>query len=189
MKKDVDIYIQSLPLLPKEKAELTAAYIRSTSPYWVEARETIKVMGAERLEERKARQIARLLSDEPVHSIHPIPDILKDYARELRGMGYSAYAISKGFKGAISTSWCIERMDNPNLRPRGQVIELLDDFILEFDLKEWVLLGSYNTQHGPKITDKEKKQIKELYSQGWSIGRIAKQLKRSPSAVRRWIKK
>lgn len=186
---DVVGYIDTLPLLPKEKEELKSAYIRSTSPYWVEARETIKVLGEERKEAKKQRAITRLLTDEPVNSIFPIPEVLKGYAAELREMGYSASAISKGFKGAISTSWCIERLENPNLRPRGQVIELLDDFVAEFDLKEWVLLGSYNTQHGPKITAKEKEQIKALYSQGWSIGRIAKQLKRSPSAVRRWVKK
>ena len=182
-------YIDSLPLLPKEKKELLSAYERSTTPYWVKARETIKVLGEERKEEKKARAIARLLTDDPVNSIFPIPDILKGYAAELRAMGYSASAISKGFKGAISTSWCVERLENPGLRPRGQVIELLDDFKLEFDLKEWLLMGSYNTNHGPKITDKEKEQIKLLYSQGWSIGRIAKKIKRSPSAVRRWVKK
>lgn len=182
-------YIDTLPLLPKEKEELKTAYIRSTSPYWVEARETIKVLGEERKEEKRQRAITRLLTDEPVNSIFPIPEVLKGYAAELREMGYSASAISKGFKGAISTSWCIERLDNPNLRPRGQVIELLDDFIAEFDLKEWVLLGSYNTQHGSKLKQKEIDEIKLLYSQGWSIGRIAKKVKRSPSAVRRWVKK
>ena len=182
-------YIDSLPLLPKEKEELKSAYIRSTSPYWVEAREVIKVLGEQRKEEKKQRAIARLLSDEPVNSIHPIPEVLKDYAAELRELGYSASAISKGFKGAISTSWCIERLDNPNIRPRGQVVELLDNFVEEFDLKEWALLGSYNTQHGPKLKKSEIEEIKSLYSQGWSIGRIAKKIHRSPSAVRRWVKK
>lgn len=189
MLDDIAGYINSLPLLPKEKKELLSAYERSTTPYWVKAREEIKILGAERKEEKKARAIARLLTDDPVDSIFPIDDTLKGYAAELREMGYSASAISKGFKAAISTSWVIERLENPGLRPRGQVIELLDDFKLEFDLKEWLLMGSYNTNHGPKITDKEKEQIKLLYSQGWSIGRIAKKLRRSPSAVRRWIKK
>lgn len=182
-------YIDSLPLLPKEKKELLSAYERSTTPYWVKAREEIKMLGEERKEEKKARAIARLLTDDPVDSIFPIDDTLKGYAAELRAMGYSASAISKGFKGAISTSWCVERLENPGLRPRGQVIELLDDFMSEFDLKEWVLLGSYNTQHGSKLKQKEIDEIKLLYSQGWSIGRIAKKIHRSPSAVRRWVKK
>ena len=189
MLDDIAGYINSLPLLPKEKKELLSAYERSTTPYWVKAREEIKMLGEERKEEKKARAIARLLTDDPVDSIFPIDDTLKGYAAELREMGYSASAISKGFKGAISTSWVVSNLENPELRPRGQVIELLDDFKSEFDLKEWVLLGSYNTQHGSKLKQKEIEEIKFLYSQGWSIGRIAKKIKRSPSAVRRWVKK
>ena len=188
MEKNIE-FINSLPLLPKEKKELLSAYERSTSPYWVKAREEIKSLGAERKEEKKQRAITRLLTNDPVDSIFPIDDTLKGYAAELREMGYSASAISKGFKGAISTSWVVSYLENPELRPRGQVIELLDDFKSEFDIKDWLLMGSYNTQHGSKITDKEKEQIKLLYSQGWSIGRISEKLKRSSSAVRRWVKK
>lgn len=182
-------FIKSLPLTVKEKEELQLAYERRVSTYWVSAREEIPPLCEARKEERKARTIKRLLTDEPVDSIFPIPDVLKDYAFKLRSLGYSQQAISKGFKGAISTSWCITNLKEEVKRPRGQVIELLEDFERDFDAKEWLLLGSYNTQHGKKITEKEKKQLKDMYAQGWSIGRIAEVMKRSPSAVRRWIKK
>ena len=63
------------------------------------------------------------------------------------------------------------------------LIELLDNFMIEFDLKSWLLMGTYNTNHGPKITKEEKVKIKELYAAGWSIGRIAVKINRSPSSL------
>ncbi len=188
MKKELN-FIDSLPLLKKEKEELVAAVTRREQPYWVQAREDIRVLGEERKEKLKEVAIQRLLGDGKVYVIVPIPDILKQYASELRSMGYSCEAISKGFKGSISTTWVIEYLDNPYLRPRGQVIELLDDFERDFDLKQWLLLGSYNTHHNSKLTKKEIQNIKDLYAKGFSIGRISEITKRSPSAVRRWVKK
>lgn len=182
-------FVEGLPLLKKEKAELLAAVNRRGLPYWVQAREDIKILGEERKEKLKEVALQRLLGEGKVYVIVPIPDILKEYATELRSMGYSCEAISKGFKGSISTTWVIEYLDNPNLRPRGQVIELLDNFEEDFDLKQWLLLGSYNTHHNSKLTKKEIQNIKELYSQGFSIGRISEITKRSPSAVRRWVNK
>ena len=188
MKKELNL-IDKLPLLKKEKEELVAAVNRRDLQHWVQAREDINILGEERKEKLKEVAIQRLLGDGKVYVIVPIPDILKEYATELRSMGYSCEAISKGFKGSISTTWVIENLDNPYLRPRGQVIELLDDFERDFDLKQWLLLGSYNTHHNSKLTKKEIQKIKDLYSQGFSIGRIAEITKRSPSAVRRWVKK
>jgi len=186
---NVVLFIEKLPLEQKEKAELQGAYVRSCSDYWVNARKVIKILSEERLEMKKIRAYKRLLTDEPVHSIYPIDDRLKEYAQELRLLGYSCEAVSRGFKRSISTTWMIERTEGSNIRVRGQVIELLDDFINEFDLSAWLLLGSYNNNHGPKITEEEKSAIKTMYAQGWSIGRIANKIKRSPSSVRRWVSK
>ena len=82
-------FIRNLPLTVKEKEELQLAYERRVSTYWVSAREEIPPLCEARKEERKARTIKRLLTDEPVDSIFPIPDALKDYAFELRSLGYS----------------------------------------------------------------------------------------------------
>lgn len=182
-------FIEKLPLERKEKVELKSSYVRSCSDYWVKAREEIKILGAERLEAKKERAITRLLTNEPVNSIFPIDNVLKDYAQELRLFGYSCEAVSRSFKRSISTTWMIQHTEGCDLRVRGQVIELLDDFISEFDLSAWLLLGSYNTNHGPKLTKEEKAKIKLLYSQGWSIGRISEKIGRSQSSVRRWVSK
>lgn len=189
MEKDILVFIEKLPLLKKEKEELLGAVNRRNLPYWVQAREDIKILGEERKEKLKEVALQRLLGDGKVYVIVPIPDILKEYAIELRSYGYSCEAIAKGFKGSISSTWVNQYLENSDIRPRGQVIELLDNFEEDFDLKQWLLLGSYNTHHNSKLTKKEIEKIKDLYSQGFSVGRIADIVKRSPSAVRRWVKK
>ena len=57
MKNDVLFYIDNLPLLPYEVAEVKAAYERSLHYSWVQAREEIKKLSESRIDEKHEKKI------------------------------------------------------------------------------------------------------------------------------------
>ena len=187
MKKNFEELV-ALPLTPKEKEELTQALERRYSLYWVKARAELKGLCENRINEKEERKLQYLLTDDKVNQLVPISDILLIYIEELWELGYSSAAIAKGLRYAVSPAIISQKFDPVNIRKRGQVVELLDDFELEFNLEKWRLAANYNYRQGPKVTDKEKEKFKDLYNKGYPISYIAKVTGRSENAVRKWVK-
>ena len=177
-----------LPLTPKEKEELSAALERRSSLYWVKAREELKGLCEDRIEEKKSRKIRALLTDDKVNQLLPIDEVIWCYIEELWGLGYSSAAIAKGLNYSVSAARISQKLDPVYKRKRGQVIELLDDFETEFNLTRWRLPSCNSYRQGPKITEEEKEKFRELRASGYSIAYIASQTGRSENAVRKWVK-
>lgn len=184
----IDAWVKELPITEEVQEELQTALNRRQSGYWVETREIWHKLCAERLEEKKDRAIRKLLNDEKIFAIQFMSEELGEIVKEVRTLGYSVHAISEASHQAVSHAWVISNTETPACRIRGQVIELLED-LSEFDLRKWLLKGSYNTQHGKALTKLEKEKIITLYKQGYSIAEVAKKIHRSPSAVRRQVEK
>jgi hypothetical protein len=188
MKNDVLVFIDNLPLLPYEVAEVKAAYERSLHYSWVQAREEIAKLSDDRIDEKHDKKLKALLTEDKVNQLVKIDDILLYYIEDLWMLGYSSAAISKALKYSVSSSRISQLMPPVSKRKRGQVIELLNDFITEFDVERWRIAncGSYRT--GPRITEEEKQKFKDLYRKGYSIDKIAYMTGRSANAVRKWVK-
>jgi hypothetical protein len=186
--KNVNDFIDSLPLLPAEVMEVKAAYERSLRFNWVNARKEIQKLSDERIEEKQNKKVQALFTEDKVNQLVKIDDVLICYIEDLWMMGYSSAAISKALKYSVSSSRISQLMPPVNKRKRGQVIELLNDFETEFDVDKWRLAtcGSFRT--GPRITDEEKAKFKEMYRKGYSIEKIAYITGRSVNAVRKWVK-
>lgn len=188
MKKSNLLFLETLAISSAEKEELKIALDRRYSLYWVTARNELKEMCANRLEEKKEKKIQALLTDDRVNQLVKIDDVFWVYIEELWEMGYSSAAISKALKYAVSGARISQIMQPVKVRKRGQVIELLEDFELDFNLDLWRLktVGVY--KQGPKITEKEKELFKKLKGQGYSISYIASVTGRSENAIRKWVK-
>ena len=188
MKQSNLLFLETLAISPAEKEEIKIALDNRYSLYWVNARDELKELCASRLAEKKERKIQALLTDDKINQLVKIDDILLVYIEELWNMGYSSAAISKALKYAVSGARISQIMQPVKVRKRGQVIELLEDFELDFNLDLWRLktVGVY--KQGPKITDKEKELFKKLKGQGYSISYIASVTGRSENAVRKWVK-
>lgn len=180
--------LQFLPLTPKEKEELTEALERRYSLYWVKAREELKGLCESRIAEKEDRNLKYLLTDDKVNQLVPIDEVILVYIEELWELGYSSAAIAKGLRYSVSPATISQKMEPVEVRKRGQVVELLDDFETEFNLSKWRLASQYHYAQGPKITPEEKQKFKELYKQGYSISYIAKVTGRSENGVRKWVK-
>lgn len=179
--------LSEMPITEEERAELEFAFSEWTN--WADRRRLWKEKCEDRLAEKKNRAIKKLVYEEKVFAIQYMDSYLKNIAQDLRSKGYSCNAISEASYKAISTSWVVAYTENDSeLRPRGQVIQLLDD-LDDFDLNKWRLAGSYNTQHGSQLTEEEKEEIVKLYIMGYSIIQISKKMGRSMSAVRRQVEK
>lgn len=188
MKKDVIVFIENLPALPYEKKEITDAFNRASGFYWVKARQEIKDLCESRVKEKQERRLKALLTEDKTNLLVPCDEVLFGYIEELWSYGYSSSAISTGLNFAYSAARISQRLEPVSKRKRGQVIELLDDFIMQFDLEKWRLKSNATYKQGPKITDVEKQHFKLLYSQGYSIQSIAEQTGRSENAIRKWVK-
>ena len=188
MEKDIFGFIDNLPLLPYEKLELKEAYNRASGFYWVKARQEIKDLCSSRLEEKQERRLKALLTEDTTNLLLPCDEVLFGYIEELWNYGYSSMAISKGLNFAYSAARISQRLEPVSKRKRGQVIELLDDFISEFDLEKWRLKTVPTYKQGPRITDAEKQKFRDLYSKGFSIQSISEQTGRSEGAIRKWVK-
>ena len=188
MKQSNLLFLETLAISPAEKVELKKALDNRYSLYWVNARAELKEMCANRLEEKKEKKIQALLTDDKVNQLVKVDDLFWVYIEELWYMGYSSAAISKALKYSVSSAIISQKMQPVNVRKRGQVIELLEDFELNFNLDLWRLktVGVY--KQGPKITDKEKELFKKLKGQGYSVSYIASVTGRSENAVRKWVK-
>jgi len=186
MKKFAEL--EFLPLTPKEKEELTAALERRYSLYWVKAREELKGLCESRIAEKEERNLRCLLTDDKVSQLVPVEEALLSVIGELWELGYSSAAIAKGLRYSVSPATISQKMEPVEVRKRGQVVELLDDFETEFDLNKWRLASQYHYAQGPKVTPEEKQKFKELYKKGYSIPYIAKVTGRSANAVRKWVK-
>lgn len=186
--KDVLYFIDSLPLTPAEVVEVKAAYERSLRFNWIKAREDIKGLCDERIEEKQNRKVKALLTDDKVQQLVKIDSVLLYYIEDLWQLGYSSAAISKALKYAVSAARISQLMPPVSKRKRGQVIELLDDFETQFDVEKWRLPNCGAYRQGPKITDKEKAKFKELKDKGYSITYIAMVTGRSENAIRKWVK-
>lgn len=188
MKKEIYSYVETLPLLPYEKEEVLKAVERSLAFEWVKARQEIKWLVEDRIKEKKERKLSALLSDDKVNQLVPISEDLLYYIEKLWGYGYSSSAISKGLKYSVSAPIISQKMDPVSVRKRGQVIELMNDFISEFNVNSWRLPTSTTYKQGPKITEEEKQKFKELKQKGYSTEQIAYYTGRSANAIRRWLK-
>lgn len=184
----MDKWVFDLPVDYATKVELQQALDRRSSTEWSNKRAEWYKLCSDRLEEKKDRAIRKLIYDEKIFATHFIDDRLKELVLEYRNLGYSVSAVSEASRKSISNGWLVSNSETPACRIRGQVIELLED-IDDFDLKKWLLKGSYNTQHGKALTDSEKEKILWLFKKGYSIAEIAKTINRSPSAVRRQVEK
>jgi len=188
MKRDVLVFIDNLPALPYEKKEIRDAFERASGIYWVKARQEIKELCSSRIEEKQDRRLKALLTEDKTNLLVPCDEVLFGYIEELWNYGYSSAAISKGLNYSYSAARISQRLEPVSKRKRGQVIELLEDFITEFDLEKWRLKTTPTYKQGPKITDLEKQQFRLLYSKGYSIQSIAEQTGRSEGAIRKWVK-
>lgn len=188
MKNDVFSYIDNLPLLPYEVAEVKAAYERSLHYSWVQAREEISKLSESRIDEKHEKKIKALLTEDKVNQLVKIDDTLLYYIEDLWTLGYSSAAISKALNFSVSSSRISQLMPPVSKRKRGQVIELLTDFITEFDVERWRIANCASYRTGPRITEEEKQKFKDLYRQGYSIDKIAYMTGRSATAIRKWVK-
>lgn len=186
--KQISIFIDNLPLTPSEKVEVQEAYERSLRFNWVKARQEIKELSEERIEEKRNRKVKALFTDDKVNQLVKIDDVLVYYIEDLWYLGYSSAAIAKGLKNSVSAARISQLMPPVDKRKRGQVIELLDDFQTEFNVDKWRLASNSTYRQGPKITDKEKQKFRELKAQGYSITYIAQVTGRSENAIRKWVK-
>ena len=186
--KNYNIFLETLPITPKEKEEISAALSRRDSLYWVQAREELKGLCESRIEEKKDRKIKALLTEDKINQLVKIDDVLFAYIEDLWGYGYSSAAIAKGLSYAVSSARISQKLEPLGIKKRGQVIELLEDFETEFDLKRWRIAnqGQYNT--GPRIKQEEKEKFRELYKKGYSITYISQMTGRSETAIRKWVK-
>lgn len=188
MKNQNLLFLNTLAVSPAEKVEITKALERRYSIYWVKAREELKELCDSRLAEKKEKKLQALLTEDKVNQLVKVDDITLIYIEELWNMGYSSAAISKALKYAVSGATISQKMEPVCVRKRGQVIELLEDFELEFNLDLWRLKTTGAYRQGPKITEKEKEVFKKLKSQGYSTSYIASVTGRSENAVRKWVK-
>ena len=172
MKKDVMVFIDNLPLLPYEKSELKEAFDRASGFYWVKARQEIKDLCSSRIEEKQERRLKALLTEDKTNLLLPCDEQLFEYITELWNYGYSSMAISKGLNFAYSAARISQRLEPISKRKRGQVIELLDDFISEFDLEKWKLKTAPTYRQGPKISEEEKEKFRELYRKGKRVSKF-----------------
>ena len=186
--KNFSAFLDSLPITPAERKEIETALDRASSLYWVNARAEIKTLCEDRIEEKREKKIAALLTEDKVNQLVPIDEVLFCYIEELWGYGYSSAAISKALKYSVSAARISQRLEPLGIKKRGQVIELLEDFESEFDLTRWRISnqGNYNT--GPRIKQEEKEKFRALYAKGYSIAYIAHLTGRSESAIRKWVK-
>lgn len=188
MKKSNLLFLNTLPVSPAEKVEITKALERRCSIYWVKAREELKELCDSRLAEKREKKLQALLTEDKINQLVPVDDITLIYIEELWTMGYSSAAISKALKYAVSGATISQKMEPVKVRKRGQVIELLEDFEVEFNLDLWRLKTTGAYRQGPKITDREKELFRKLKSQGYSTSYIASVTGRSENAVRKWVK-
>ena len=188
MKKSNLLFLETLAVSPAEKEELKKALDNRYSLYWVNARNELKGLCKIRTEEKKDRKLKALLTEDKINQLVKIDDTLLIYIEELWNMGYSSAAISKALYCSVSAPRISQIMQPVKVRKRGQVIELLEDFELDFNLDLWRLktVGTY--KQGPKITDREKELFKQLKSKGYSTSYIANVTGRSENSVRKWVK-
>ncbi len=188
MKKSNLLFLETLAVSPAEKVEIKKALDRRYSIYWINAREELKKLCDNRLNEKREKKLKALLTEDKVNQLVKVDDVLLIYIEELWNMGYSSAAISKALKYAVSGATISQKMESVNVRKRGQVIELLEDFELDFNLDLWRLKTTGAYRQGPKITDREKALFRKLKSQGYSTSYIASVTGRSENAVRKWVK-
>lgn len=186
--KDIERFIDNLPLTPAERIEVQEAYQRSLRFNWVKARQDIKQLSEDRIEEKRSRKVQALLTEDKINQLVKIDDGLLYYIEDLWYLGYSSAAIAKGLKNSVSAARISQLMPPVDKRKRGQVIELLDDFETEFNVDKWRLKTCSSYRQGPKITDKEKQKFRELKAQGYSITYIAQVTGRSENAIRKWVR-
>jgi SOS response regulatory protein OraA/RecX len=186
--KNIIAFLDSLPITSAERKEIEVALDRASSIYWVNARAEIKTLCEDRIEEKKDRKIKALLTEDKINQLVKIDDVLFAYIEDLWGYGYSSAAIAKGLSYAVSSARISQKLEPLGIKKRGQVIELLEDFETEFDLKRWRIAnqGQYNT--GPRIKQEEKEKFRELYKKGYSITYISQMTGRSETAIRKWVK-
>lgn len=186
--KEVKHFIDNLPLTPAEKIEVQEAYERSLRFNWVKARQDIKQLSEERIDEKRSRKVQALLTDDKINQLVKIDDGLLYYIEDLWYLGYSSAAIAKGLKNSVSAARISQLMPPVDKRKRGQVIELLDDFQTEFSVDKWRIKTCGQYRQGPKITPAEKEKFRELKAKGYSITYIAQVTGRSENAIRKWVK-
>ena len=188
MKKSNLLFLETLAVSPAEKVEITKALDRRYSLEWVNARNELKGLCEIRTEEKKMRKLQALLTEDKINQLVKIDDILLAYIEELWNMGYSSAAISKALYCSVSAPRISQIMQPVTVRKRGQVIELLEDFELDFNLDLWRLKTTGVYRQGPRITEQEKEVFKKLRSKGYSVTYIANITGRSENAVRKWVK-
>lgn len=186
--KNFSAFLDSLPITPAERKEIETALDRASSLYWVNARDELKKLCVDRIEEKKDRKIKALLTEDKINQLVKIDDVLFAYIEDLWGYGYSSAAISRGLKYSVSAARISQKLEPLGIKKRGQVIELLEDFEAEFDLKKWRIANQGVYATGPRIKEEEKNKFKELYKKGYSITYIAQLTGRSETAIRKWVK-
>ena len=116
--KEVKYFIDNLPLTPAEKIEVQEAYERSLRFNWVKARQDIKQLSEERIDEKRSRKVQALLTDDKINQLVKIDDGLLYYIEDLWYLGYSSAAIAKGLKNSVSAARISQLMPPVDKRKR-----------------------------------------------------------------------